>query len=103
MFDKLDKNIQDLLLTIYERYNTAYDLLGADIDDFPTKPYGDGNPYHYCSYCHKSIIDIDIDNGHHNPNCEWLKKYNDFDIMKSRLPVEVSEKLEEYFDEITYE
>ena len=103
MFDKLDKNTQDLLIALYERYNGDYELLGSDIDDYPTKPYGGGNPYHYCSYCHKSAIDINIDNEQHNPTCEWVRKYNDYEILKNQLPKNVSDNLEDYFDEITYD
>jgi hypothetical protein len=38
-------------------------------ESYPTKPYGGGNPYHYCSHCRVSNIDISMRG--HSEYCEW--------------------------------
>ena len=65
-YNELSSAEQDILLELYERYNNDTEILFADdINDFPTKPYGGSNPYHYCKHCHTSIIDISINNNQH--------------------------------------
>ena len=42
--------------------------------DYDTKPYGDGNPYHYCSSCERSVPEINGNLLNHFKHCEFRKK-----------------------------
>lgn len=42
--------------------------------DFPTEPIGDGNPYHRCSFCKKSVPEINGELKKHSVSCTYRIK-----------------------------
>lgn len=99
LFDNLESTKQDILIQIKELTDNHSSLLYAnDKGDYPNKPIGGDNPYWQCKYCGQSDPNIDIDG--HFSSCEWESVYNQFDILKSQLPREVQNNLDDYLDEL---
>jgi len=102
----IKKNIYkyiDIISDIIELYNedkTGYLRLSKSIDDYPNEPIDNDNPYYMCSYCHISDPQITIDG--HRYNCEWVSMFNKLELLKSQLPLDIINKLDDYIKELEY-
>lgn len=96
-FDSLENNVQDILIEIHEYLKNDNRLL--TFKDAPTKPIGNGNPYHMCEYCGKP--EPQWHDGHYS-DCKWMEMKKNFEMLKTQLPKDVQDHLLEYLNEIDY-
>jgi len=98
MYNLLNINDQNLLIDIKLLIDNYPDLISHSLNNYPTVPVGDDNPYYMCKYCEITSQEITISN--HRDNCEWIQATHSLDMYLGQLPEPIRNNWKLYIKEL---